>query len=64
MQLVTQTTRASFQLFHDGGRYHIETSPLIYSANQWTGFYMIMASVMKELRFWKQFLSHTLLRVF
>ena len=34
---------------HDGGRYHIETSPLIYSANQWTGFYMIKVSVMKEL---------------
>ena len=32
-----------------GGRYHIETSPLISSANQWTGFYMITASVMKEL---------------
>ena len=28
--------------------YHIETSPLI-CANQWTGFYMISASVMKEL---------------
>ena len=25
------------------------TSPLICSANQWTGFYMIAASVMKEL---------------
>ena len=36
-------------LFHDGGRYHIETSPLICSANQWTGFYMITASVMREL---------------
>ena len=35
--------------FHDGGRYHIETSPLICSANQWAGFYMITASVMKEL---------------
>ena len=35
------------ELFHDGGRYHIETSP-------WTGFYMITASVVKELsRFWK-----------
>ena len=34
---------------HDGGRYHIETSPLICSANQWTGFYMITASVMKGL---------------
>ena len=29
--------------------YHIGTSPLICSANQWTGFYMITASVMKEL---------------
>ena len=35
------------ELFHDGGRYHIETSPLICRANQWTGFYMITASVMK-----------------
>ena len=36
--------------FHDGGRYHIETSPLsklISGANQWTGFYIITASVMK-----------------
>ena len=38
------------RLFHDGGRYHIETSPLICRANQWTGFNMITASVMKELR--------------
>ena len=30
--------------FHDGGRYHIETE-----SNQWTGFYMITAPVMKEL---------------
>ena len=37
-------------LFHDGVRYHIETSPLICFANQWTGFYMITASVMKELK--------------
>ena len=37
-------------VFHDGGCYHIETSPLICcSANQWTGFYMIMTSVIKEL---------------
>ena len=35
--------------FHDGGRYHIETRPSICSANQWTGFYMITASIMKEL---------------
>ena len=26
-------------LFHDGGPYHIDTSPLIRSANQYTGFY-------------------------
>ena len=32
-----------------GSPYHIETSPLICSANQWTGFYMIGTSVMKEL---------------
>ena len=31
------------------GCYHIENSPLICSANQWTGFYMITASVMKGL---------------
>ena len=37
------------QPFHDGGRYHIETSPLICGTNQWTGFYMITASVMKGL---------------
>ena len=36
-------------LFHNGGRYHIKTSPLICSANQWTRLYMITASVMKEL---------------
>ena len=28
----------------------IETSPFICGANQWTGFYMISASVMKGLR--------------
>ena len=27
----------------------METSPLICRANQWTGFYMITAPVMKEL---------------
>ena len=36
--------------FQDGGRYHIETSPLICGENQWTGFYMITASVLKGLR--------------
>ena len=38
----------TLQLLHDGGRYHIETSPLICSVNQRTGFYMITAFVMKE----------------
>ena len=33
----------------DGGHYHIETSLLNCGENQWTGFYMITASVMKEL---------------
>ena len=32
------------QIFHEGGPYHIETSPLICS-----GFYMIGTSVMEEL---------------
>ena len=36
-------------LFHDGGPYHIESSPLICYASQWTGFSMIGTSVMKEL---------------
>ena len=35
--------------FHDGDRYHIETSTSICSANQWTGFYMISAPVIKGL---------------
>ena len=37
-------------LSHDVDPYHIETSPLICRANQWTGFYMIGTSVMKELK--------------
>ena len=37
------------QLFRDGGPYHIETSPLVCKANQWTGFYIIGTSVLKEL---------------
>ena len=41
--------KQSDQLFHDGGPYHMETSPLISRTNQWTGFYMIGISVMKEL---------------
>ena len=37
-------------LFHDGDPYHVETSPLICIANQWTGFYMMGTSFMKELK--------------
>ena len=37
-------------LFHDGGPYHIETSPLIFRASQWAGFYVIGTSVMEELK--------------
>ena len=33
----------------DGGPYHIETNPLICSANQWTDFSMIGTSAVKEL---------------
>ena len=40
----------TYLTFHDGGRYHIETSPLICGVNPWTGFYMISASVMKGLK--------------
>ena len=36
-------------LFHDGGPYPVETSPLICKANHWNGFYMIGIFVMKEL---------------
>ena len=36
--------------FIDGGLHHIETSPLICSESQWTGFYMIGTSAMKELK--------------
>ena len=35
-------------LFHDEDPYHIETSPLIYRANQPTGFYMAGTTVIKE----------------
>ena len=36
-------------LFHDGGLYRIETSPLIGKASQLNSFYMIGTSVMKGL---------------
>ena len=37
------------ELTHDEGPYHIETSRLICTVNQWTGSYIIGTSVMKEL---------------
>ena len=39
----------SYSLFRGGGPYHMKTSPLFCSVNQWTGFYMITTLVMKEL---------------
>ena len=39
---------------YDGGPYHMETSPLICSANQWTGFYIVGTSVMKELKIFRK----------
>ena len=38
------------ELFHDGGPYYIENSQLICSVDQWTGYYMIGTTVIKELR--------------
>ena len=46
-----------YWLLQDGGTYHIEISPLICSVNQWTGFYMIRTSIMKELRTEKSILK-------
>ena len=39
-----------FLALHEGGPYHIETSPLICYGYQWTGFYGIGTFVMKELK--------------
>ena len=36
--------------FYDGGPYRTKTSPLIFRANEWTGFYIIETSIMKELK--------------
>ena len=46
---VHSTVCAGAKRFHDGGPYHMETSPLIFSANQWTGYYIIRTSDVKEL---------------
>ena len=39
--------------FHGGSLYHVITSPLICSANQFTGFYMLGVSVMKVFNLYK-----------
>ena len=36
-------------IFHDGGVYYTETSPLICRTNQWTFFHTTGTSVMKDL---------------
>ena len=48
MPILIKDTVGKAYLFHEGGPYHIETIPFICRANQWTGFYMIGTSVMKE----------------
>ena len=40
----------NLQFFCDRGPSHIETSPRICRANQWTGFYIIGTSIMNELK--------------
>ena len=52
-----------YKLFHDGGFYHIETSPLTCKANQWTGFYMIGTSVMKELLLLRNNILHIITKL-
>ena len=59
MKLTPLTIQGTSQLFHKVGRYHVETSPLICCANQWTGFYMIGTFDMKKLKakseeFWQR----------
>ena len=48
------TNQRQVSIFYDGGPYHIETSPLICFADQWTGFYVKGTSNMKELSSLKQ----------
>ena len=45
------------ELFHDGGPYNMRTSPLIYFANQWNGFYMIGTSVKKRVKDFSEMLE-------
>ena len=49
---VVSTLKPNIELYSliiAGGYYYIETSSLVCSANQWTGFYMTGTPVMKEL---------------
>ena len=68
--MTAQPNNYNCYLFHDGGLYHIETSPLICFANQWTCFYVTGTSVMTELTFSQMLnkvlnaLMHYLIRVF
>ena len=48
-KLIQNISAIILEFFHDGGPYHIETSTLICKTNQWTGFYMIGTSIVKEL---------------
>ena len=42
--------------------YHIETIPLIYRPNQWTGSYMIGAFIMKDLMSFEIFTTQATLK--
>ena len=50
MKNTPQIIKLLMIIFRDGGPYQIETSPLIYYANQSTSFYIIGSSVIKELK--------------
>ena len=51
MSRIKNSEISALTLFHDGGPYHIENSPLVSRANQWAGFYIIRISAMKELSY-------------
>ena len=46
--MMTEYEANSFSLTRDGAPYDIETSEVVYTANQLTGFYLIGSSVIKE----------------
>ena len=59
--LLDTWSMGGFQLFYDGGLYHIKTSSLICRTNRWTGFFMIRNSIIKE---WKRcFIRDILLKL-